>query len=138
MLNALYIKQIKNIMKYKLYTNASKNNRWLEVVISKWFYDPSHGLQFSQFGWMLLYSVWVVFNNFLRIYATDSSKISSDQKSLFFAVCLFPLSFFANTPCKDCKCMLREKNHGINGTVNVISKDSPFIERHVRMFDSQR
>jgi len=106
-LSALYIKQIKNIMKYQLYTNASKNNRWLEVVISKWFYDPSHWLQFSQFGWMLHYSVWDVFYNFLLIDATDRSKISSHQKRLIFAVCLYPfhfsrtlLSFFANTPFK--------------------------------------
>ena len=27
-LSALYEKEIKNIMKYQLYTNASKNNRW--------------------------------------------------------------------------------------------------------------
>ena len=28
---------IKNILKYQLYMNASKNNRWLFVVISEWF-----------------------------------------------------------------------------------------------------
>ena len=41
-------------------------------------------------------------NRFLTIfsYATDTSKISSDQKRLFFAVSLYPLSFFANTPFK--------------------------------------
>ena len=38
---------------------------------------------------------WSVFNNFLLIDATDRSKISSDQKLLFFAVS--PFSFFANT-----------------------------------------
>ena len=80
-------------MKYQLYTNASKNNRWLKVYylndmfdIKLIFYDPSLELQFSQFGWMLRYSVQVVFNNFLLIDATDRSKISSDQKRLFFAV----------------------------------------------------
>ena len=31
---------------------------------------------------------------------TDRSKISSDQKRLFFAASLNPLSFFANTPFK--------------------------------------
>ena len=36
--------------------------------------------------------------NFLLIDATDRSKISSDQKRLFIAVSLYPLSFFANTP----------------------------------------
>ena len=40
------------------------------------------------------------FNNFLLIDATNRSKISSDQKRLFFAVRLFPLSFFASTPFK--------------------------------------
>ena len=38
------------------------------------------------------------FYNFLLIDATDRSKISSDQKRVFSAVSLFPLSFFANTP----------------------------------------
>ena len=37
------------------------------------------------------------FKNFLLIDATDRSKISSDQKRLFFAVILYPLSFFAKT-----------------------------------------
>ena len=32
--------------------------------------------------------------------ATDRSKIRSDQKCLFFAVSLYPLLFFANTPFK--------------------------------------
>ena len=32
--------------------------------------------------------------------ATDRSKISSDQKRLFFALSLYSLSFFANTPFK--------------------------------------
>ena len=36
--------------------------------------------------------------NFLLIDATDRSKISSDQKRLFFAVSLYPLSFFENAP----------------------------------------
>ena len=45
-------------------------------------------------------SVQVVFYNFFLIDATDRSKISSDQKRLFFAVCLYPLSFLANTPFK--------------------------------------
>ena len=57
-------------------------------------------LQFSQFGWTLSYSVWDVFNNFLLIDATDWSKISSDQKRIFIALSLYPLSFFANTPFK--------------------------------------
>ena len=43
------------------------------------------------------------FNNFLLIDATDRSKISSDQKRLFFALSLYPLSFFAKTPLKRLK-----------------------------------
>ena len=35
--NQIQNKLIKNIIKYKLYTNMAKDNRWLEVVISKWF-----------------------------------------------------------------------------------------------------
>ena len=34
------------------------------------------------------------FNNFLLIDEIDKSKISSDQRSLFFTVSLYPLSFF--------------------------------------------
>ena len=41
--------------------------------------------------WTLRSSVQVVFNNFLLIDATDRSKISSDQKRLFFTVSLYPL-----------------------------------------------
>ena len=57
-------------------------------------------LQLSQFVWTLRSSGLVDFNNFLLIDATVRSKISSNQKRLFFAVSLYPLSFFANTPFK--------------------------------------
>ena len=57
-------------------------------------------MKFSDFEWALSYSVWDVFNKFLLIDATERSKISSDQKRLFFAVNLYPLSFFVNTPFK--------------------------------------
>ena len=57
-------------------------------------------LQFSEFVWMVSYSVWDVFNNLLLIDAADRSKISSDQKRFFIALSLYPLSFFANTPFK--------------------------------------
>ena len=57
-------------------------------------------LQLSEFVWALRFSVLIVFNNFLLIDATDRSKISSDQKRLFLAFRLYPLSFFANTPFK--------------------------------------
>ena len=46
------------------------------------------------------FSLGVVINNFLLIDAPDRSKISNDQKRSFFAVSLYPLSFFANTPFK--------------------------------------
>ena len=68
---------------------------WLEL---KWlFYYPSWILHFSEFVWTLRSSAWVVFNDFLLIDATDRSKISSDQKRLFFAVSLYLFSFFVNT-----------------------------------------
>ena len=54
-------------------------------------------LQIYEFVLALRSSVWVVFNNFLLIDATDRSKISSDQKCYFFAVRLSPFHF-ANTP----------------------------------------
>ena len=42
-----------------------------------------------------------VFNNFLLLVdTTDRSKISSDQNCLFFALSLYPLLIFANTPFK--------------------------------------
>ena len=68
------------------------------LELNWFFYDPSWMLQLSEFVWTLRSSVWVVINNFLLIDATDKSKISSDQKRLFFAVSLYPLSFFTNTP----------------------------------------
>jgi len=48
-------------------------------------------LYLSEFVWTLLSSVWVVFNNFLLVDASDRIKISSDQKRVFIA-------FLANTP----------------------------------------
>ena len=61
-------------------------------------------LQLSEFVWSLRSSAWVVFNNFLLIDTTDRSKNSSNQKRLFCAVSLYPLSFFANTPFKGLSC----------------------------------
>ena len=91
---------------------------WMICLTLNWyFYDPSWMLQLSKFAWTLQSSVWVVFNNFLLIDATDRSKISSDQKRLFFVVSLYHLSFFANTPFKE--------------TVDAISSDPPLIEWHV-------
>ena len=62
------------------------------------FYGLSRMLQFSEFVWAPSYSIWDVFNKFLLMDATDRSKISCDQKRLFIALGLYPLSFFANTP----------------------------------------
>ena len=76
-------------------------NIWMICLELNWlFSDPSWMLQISEFVWELHSSVWIVFNNFLLIDATDRSKISSDQKRLFFALLLYPLSFFASTPFK--------------------------------------
>ena len=55
-------------------------------------------LHLSEFVWTLRSLVWVVFNNFLLIDATDKSKISNNQKRFFIALSLYPLSFLANTP----------------------------------------
>ena len=61
-------------------------------------------LHLSEFVWTLCSSVLVVFNNVLLIDATDRSKISSNQKRLIFAVSLYPLSFYVNTPFKADDC----------------------------------
>ena len=70
------------------------------LELNWFFYDPSWMLHLSEFVWALRSSVWVIFNNFLLIDSTDRSKISSDQKRLFIAVSLYPLTFFAYTPFK--------------------------------------
>ena len=57
-------------------------------------------LQLSQIVWTLRFSVWVVFNKFLLLDATDRLKIRRDQKRLFFAVSLYPLSFWRTLPLK--------------------------------------
>ena len=68
-------------------------------LILIWFcYGLSRMFQLPQFVLALRSSVWDVFINFLLIEATDRIKIRSDQKRLFFAVSLYPLSFFTNTP----------------------------------------
>ena len=54
--------------------------------------------------WICIYGHYVLrYKSFLTIFlidATDRSKISSDQTRLFFAVSLYPLSVFSNTPFK--------------------------------------
>ena len=74
-------------------------NIWMLCLKLNWLcYDPSPMLQLSEFVRNLCSSVWDVFNNFLIIDATDRRKISSNQKRLFIAVNLYPLSILANTP----------------------------------------
>ena len=86
-------------------------NIWIICLKLDWlFYDPSWKLQLSEFAWTLCSSVSVVFNNFILIDATDRSKISNNQKRLFFAVSQYPPWFFAKTPFK--------------GNVGEISSDS--------------
>ena len=56
-------------------------------------------------------SVWVDFNIFLLMDATDRIKISSDHHRIFFDVTLYPHSFFTNTPFNvKCKYVYIVKN----------------------------
>ena len=56
-------------------------NIWMIFLKLNWFYyDPSRVATFSIDVDVTCSSDKVVFNNFLRIDATDRSKISSDQK----------------------------------------------------------
>jgi len=76
-------------------------NIWMICLELNWlFYYPELNVATFEFVWTLRSSVWVVFNNFLLIDVADRSNISSDQKRLFFAVIIYPLSFLANTPFK--------------------------------------
>ena len=59
-------------------------NIWMICLkLNRFFYGLSRILHLPEFEWILRSSVWVVFNNFLLIDATDRSKISSDQKRFF-------------------------------------------------------
>ena len=51
-------------------------------------------LHFSEFVWTLRSSVLVVFKNFFLIDATARSKISNDQKALFYRIMPVPLFIF--------------------------------------------
>ena len=82
-------------------------NIWVICLELNWFvHVQSWMLHLSEFVWTPLPSVWVVFIDFLLIDATDRSNISSNQKLLFFAASLYPLSFFAHTPFKSCRIQL--------------------------------
>ena len=86
-LSALYIKQIKKYYEIStMYECVEKlsmiigSNIWMICLnLNSFFYVLSRMLQLSLFVWKLRSSVWVVFNDFLLIDATDRSKISSDQ-----------------------------------------------------------
>ena len=74
-------------------------NIWMICLKLNWFfYYPSCNFLNLYGRYVLQYESFL--NNFLVIDATDRSKIRSDQKGLFFAVSLYPFSFFANTPFK--------------------------------------
>ena len=77
-------------------------------------------LQLSEFVWALRSSVLIVFTNFLLIDATDKSKISSDRKRLFFALHLYPLSFFANTPFNMNKTIKQNITHNLINLSQVV------------------
>ena len=69
-------------------------NIWMICLESNLFIsDLSWMLHLSEFIWTLRSSIWVVFNNFLLIDATDRSKISSKQHRIFFDVTYTPLIF---------------------------------------------
>ena len=94
-------------MKYQLFTNASKNNRWLLFLIwIVWNEIDLFTLRVECFIFLNLYGHYVFrcesfLKNFLLIDTTDRSNISSDQKCFFIALSLYPPpSFFANTPFK--------------------------------------
>ena len=76
-------------------------NIWMICLEVIWFfYDPNWILQLVEFLWTLCSFLWVDFNNFLLIYATDRSKnkISSNHHWIFFEISLYLLSFYKNTP----------------------------------------
>ena len=93
-------------MKGGIGARNAKNKRFWSLLI---LYQTNHSDIKSYSHLLFLSSTWVVFNNFLLIDATDRKKISSDQRRLFFAISLYPLSFFANTPFKDKLLILTSK-----------------------------
>ena len=72
--------KLKNIMKYQLYTNASKKksmiivcNNWIICLELNWFvYAPSCMLRLSEFVWKLRSSV---YKSFLTIFSTIKQQI---------------------------------------------------------------
>ena len=60
--------------------------------------DPSRIFQLSEFVWTMRSSVWVVFNHFLLIDATDRSKTGSDQDRIKFDISLYPFHFSRTLP----------------------------------------
>ena len=94
-------------MKYQLYECIEKLsaiigcNIWMICLELNWlFYDPSWMLQLLNLYGRYVFRYESFLINFLLIDVADRSKISSDQRRLFFAVSIYPLSFLANTPFK--------------------------------------
>ena len=86
-----YVLQYKSILTiYKILWNINF------ILLRRKIIDD-YRLQLSQFVSTLRSVVQVVFNNFFLMDATDTSKISSDQERLFFAVNLYPLFIFSRT-----------------------------------------
>ena len=84
------------------------------------FFDPSWMVQIFEFVWTLRSSVWIVFNNFLFIDATDRSKISIDQKRLFSHYAYTPFHFSRALP-------LSYKYFKIIFSTNLLSKELSFF-----------
>ena len=116
-------------------------NIWMICLKLNGFFKSSRKLQFSEFVWALSYSVWDVFNKFLLIDSTDWSKISSDQKRLFFTIS--SLSFLANTPFKISKwsliCCLNSLYSWV--TVDILfhacSSELPRTKRKLELFENK-
>ena len=72
-------------------------NIWMICLKLNWFLcDPSWMLQLSEFVWMISSSVWVVFNNFLLIDATDRCNFSSNHHLIFRTLHLKKNIFYLN------------------------------------------
>ena len=87
----------------RVYRLTAKNDRFWSLLI---LLLSVSSIRRKLLKWLILINIvsiqiQKVFYNFLIIDATDISKISSNQKRLFFAVSLHPLSFFANIPFKE-------------------------------------
>ena len=75
------------------------NNIWMVSFKSNLIiYDLNEILQLREFVWTLWTSVWVVFNHFLLLGATDRSKISSDHHQFDSTLVYTPFNFSQTLP----------------------------------------